>query len=309
MMLQKNSITTSSDDISSFCRRFNVPKQLTVLVRKIFSDEDIHFILEWSEESTDENNYTQETLMRAYRRGLLSKTDDGMYCLSNFYSMLDVYVVSRQSEYDRLTEKEKHVLDDWYFKAYMDGLNQDKTLRPTGDRVLPLTETIAFIDRQERPIYLNYCDCRRLTGSCGLPTHTCITYRDGQNTFADRGLSERIDKEQAKMIVRKADKAGLMHTVNANGICNCCGDCCYLFRGQRQRQSYGFWPKSPYVVQFDKTVCINCGLCVKRCKLDVFKKEDSIYCDTTHCAGCGLCVDTCPAEALRLVDRRAAGER
>ena len=77
-------------------------------------------------------------------------------------------------------------------------MDPDPNVRPTGDKILTLDETLDFIDSQNRPVYLNYCDCRSLKGDCGMPTKTCITYKDGVNTFAHRGLSEEIDKEKAK---------------------------------------------------------------------------------------------------------------
>ena len=165
---------------------------------------------------------------------------------------------------------------------------------------------LQFIDDQkDRPVYLNNCDCKSLTGDCGLPVRTCITYKDGINTFADRGLSERIDAERAKEIIRETDKAGLMHTCNPNGICNCCDDCCYLFRGQKLLDSYAVWPLTDYIVSFDEDKCVGCGLCVKRCRMKVFEKDGrKITADTAHCAGCGLCVNTCPKKALTLVSRK-----
>ena len=170
---------------------------------------------------------------------------------------------------------------------------------------MPLDEMLDFIDRQgDRPVYLNVCDCKSLTGKCGLPTKTCITYKDGINTFADRGLSERIDPKRAKEIVMEADKSGLMHTCNPNGICNCCDDCCYLFRGQALLQSYGIWPATAYIVEMDSDACVKCGLCEKRCRMHVFEKIDGqIKMNVHHCAGCGLCVNSCPKKALKLVER------
>ena len=79
-----------------------------------------------------------------------------------------------------------------------------------------------------------------------MPTDTCVTYKDGINSFVDRGLSKKISKEEAKEVVRRADAAGLMHTAGMGGICNCCGDCCYLFRAQKRRKSTGVWPAAKH---------------------------------------------------------------
>ena len=159
-----------------------------------------------------------------------------------------------KNKYDKLSDNKKKSLDRWYFNAYYATL--DKTLpQPTTDKVLPMEEMIQKIDADDRPIYLNYCDCRSLTGECGLPTRTCITYKNGINSFVDRGLSEQIDKERAKEIIRETDRVGLMHTVAMGGICNCCGDCCYLFRSLKRLDSAGRWPLSEYIAQLNEEKC------------------------------------------------------
>jgi ferredoxin len=247
----------------------------------------------------------EQFLKNSYRRGIISVVDleKGSYKISNFYGRLDIFSISETDTYKKFPLEARDSLDEWYFEAYYKGLNQNPEVRPTDDEILPLEEVLSFIDGQERPVYLNYCDCRSLRGDCGLSTKTCITYRDGINSFAHRGLSEKIDKEKAKEIVIKADKIGLMHTVNPNGICNCCDDCCYLFRGQNRRGSSGFWPKTDNIIELDTSKCIKCGKCVKRCHFEVFQKGYKILVHETKCVGCGICVQSCPAGALKLKGR------
>jgi Pyruvate/2-oxoacid:ferredoxin oxidoreductase delta subunit len=298
-----------ADDTTAFCRRIEVPEQFQALITKFVSQDEIRFAADMPEDTFAAADMDTEFIRREYHRGFISKTDETgeRYTLNNFYDMLDVFVVSRKNEYDQFPNHERKALDDWYFHAYCDRLNSQRSEVPTQDRVLPLKEVLQFIDRQgERAVYLNYCDCRSLAGACGLPLETCITYRNGINTLADRGLSRRIDKEEAKDIVREADKRGLIHTCNPGGICNCCGDCCYLFRGQQERKSYGVWPATENIAILNADKCVGCGLCAKRCALEVFRsngKGFAVDADTGRCAGCGLCVNTCPTQALELIKR------
>ncbi len=293
-------------------KRFGIPEAARDYVKEMFTEQEIRFV-----ENMDQPEFTKEDIAAmlpsnpdfaesAYQRGILSlvSEDPEVYRINDFYGMLDVFVISRPEVYRSFPKEVQKALDAWYFQAYLDGLDPDLTAVPTEDRVLTLDETLAFIDGQERTPYLNSCDCRSLAGDCGMPLRTCITYRDGINTFVHRGHSQALTKEEAKAVVRQADKDGLMHTVNPNGICNCCGDCCYLFRGQRARGSQGLWPASKHVVSVNKERCVGCGMCVKRCQLQALEMDgERVRVHRERCAGCGICATACPAEALEMKDR------
>ena len=287
------------------CSIFEIPAQGRDLVEFFFEPEEIELILEKEKSEFTAEEIGREFADRAYRHGVIQKTDDSgeNYRLNVFYYFLDVFAVGRQELYRTLPKETRLELDDWYFDTYANRLDCTNGV-PTTDRVHPLDEMLRVIDEDPKPFYLNYCDCRILSGRCDRPTHTCITHNDGINTLVDRGYSIKLTKEQAKDIVRETDKAGLMHTVAMNGYCNCCGDCCYLFRAQKRLDSCGVWPATDYVIRMDESACVSCGLCIKRCHFGVFSSTDKgITCDTASCVGCGLCANTCPAGALEIAAR------
>lgn len=293
--------------------KFEIPEAAANYAELFFTEEEAEFVRKIDKEiftksdiesiiHTDADAFIKDS----YRHGIISLSDEtgDFYKLNNFYGRLDIFAVSETEKYRSIPKEDRKKIDDWYFDQYYESLDKDLSVRPTQDEVLTLQETLDFIDAQDRPVYLNYCDCRSLTGDCKMPTKTCITYRDGINTFAHRGLSEKIDKERAKEVVKNADKSGLMHTVNPNGICNCCDDCCYLFRSQKKRNSTGFWPQSHHIVDIHKDACVGCGLCTRRCHFKVFKKEGKeIQLDVSKCVGCGICATACPAGALEMKGR------
>ena len=291
--------------------KFKMPEAALPLLDFFFSEEEQEFIADAGQDEITPSEVPLDFLNREFQRGILSKIDgnDNAFRLNDFYGMLDVFCVSDTLKYRTLPRGLRRQLDDWYFEQYLSGLDCDLTHRPSSDRVLTLDEMLAFIDEQSEPLYWSVCDCKALSGDCGLPSRTCINYRPGVNSFAGRGVSEEITRREAKEIIKKADEAGLVHTVSDHGICNCCDDCCYLFRGQRVRQSVGFWPRSPHIVEFDKDQCIACGKCTSRCRFfHVFSKhgtgrESSIRADRRNCIGCALCAQTCPTGALRMRDR------
>ena len=296
----------TEEDKLEFCRIFEMPSSFSGYVGRLFSREEITTALSAAGKTLSAPDYDETWLKKEYRRGFISKTGNpGEYRLNNLYGMLDVFAVSRKEEYDLLfTPEEKHRLDDWYFETYFKGLTPDENGRLTEDRVMTLQETIDRIMGDPRPVYLNYCDCRSLTGDCGKPRKTCLTYKDQINSFVDRGLSIPLTKEEAVRIVEEADREGLMHTTMSGGICNCCSDCCYLFRSQRRAGTYGLWPASSRIVSFDESLCIGCGKCTERCWMKVFSRQGKkIQMDDARCVGCGLCVNTCPKQALTLVRR------
>lgn len=299
--------------IENFIEKFQIPVAAYPFINKIFTKDEIDFVDRIDKDIFVKQDVEEivgcnadEFINESYRRGIVSIVDEtaGTYRISNFYSRLDIFSISEQEAYGSIPEEGRIALDSWYFEAYYNGLDADLNVRPTKDEILPLEKVLEFIDTQDRPVYLNHCDCRSLGGECGKPTRTCITYKNGINSFVHRGLSEEIDKERARDIVRKADRKGLIHTVNPNGICNCCGDCCYLFRSQERRGSSGFWPKTEQVIEYASEKCIQCGFCVKRCNFNVFTKtEGHIEADISKCIGCGICVNTCPRKSLALKER------
>ncbi len=267
---------------------------------QVFTKGDVAEILG---DGTDVDTFLSE----AYRHGVISYTDEDMtaYKLGDFYDFLDIYAISQQEKYRQLPKADQKILADWAFNTYYSRLNPDLSVRPSNDEVLPLKDMLEFIEaNKEKPVYLNYCDCKSLNGDCGKPREVCITYRDTINSYVHRELSKKITAEEAKQIVIDADKAGLMHTISGMSICNCCDDCCYVFRSQERRGSAGFWPKTANIISWDGKKCVHCGLCVRRCMMDVFKKPgDRITIDTSRCVGCGICATACPKGALELVPR------
>ena len=294
----------------SFIEKSEVPEVVQNLLEVFFTPLEIYFVEKIDKDIFNKDDifhivHDKRFVKESYKRGLINIVDEkkDLYCLNNFYGKLDVFCVSEHEKYKTIDASLREKIDKWYFDVFYNGLATDQK-SPTPDKIYLLDEMLEFIDKQNRPVYLNYCDCRSLTGECGLPRRTCITYKNGINTFVHRGLSLQIDKEKAKEIVKQSDKAGLMHTANPNGICNCCGDCCYLFRGQKRRKSIGVWPASPYIIDIDEEKCVGCGICEKRCHFDVFEIVDrKAKINIDKCVGCGICNQTCPRQALSMKGR------
>ena len=247
-------------------------------------------------------------LRSAYARGVVQLEDESFtrFRIGSFYLRLEVFALSEPEAHLALPAETRESLDSWCLREYVASLPDD--VRPTSDRVLSLQDTLAVIDAADRPIWLNRCDCRTLTGHCDKPTDVCISFRNGINTLQHRGWSKPLTKDEAKAVLRKADADGLMHTANEDGICNCCSDCCYLFRAETARGTRpGVWPLAESVAALDPDLCIWCEVCLDRCPFDALTSLDGEIVQIAElCRGCGLCVETCPTDAFAMVPRSAS---
>jgi Pyruvate/2-oxoacid:ferredoxin oxidoreductase delta subunit len=304
--------------MEQFISRFKVPSVALPVIEQIVNAEEIQLI-----EALDNESFTAESalsalkkytgekwpeerihtlLSSAYKRGIISLEDESFtrFKISSFYGRLDMFAITESDKYLSFDHSMKKSLDEWYFDAYLKGLGDNP--QPS-DKVVTLNEAIDFIDTVDRPIWLNRCDCRTLAGNCDKPVDTCISFRNGINTMSHRGWSKPIDKAQAKEIVKRANSEGLMQTVNPNGMCNCCGDCCYLFRAQKARGNNLVWPASENIAHFDSDACITCGLCTERCHFNAFElnSDGLIEYYPERCRGCGLCNETCPTSAITMI--------
>jgi ferredoxin len=303
-------------DRQKFFARFAVPVQAEAVIDSIVTPAEQHLIAEFVRDFFSvEELYaldSQLDIKTLYKRGIVNHAEDnaGLFKFSDFYTRMEIFVISEIKTYRTFTEETRRELDGWYFSAYYARLNINPDERPADDAVLTCDEAVLRIMGETRQAYLANCDCRSLASAynhCVAPLQTCISFRDGKNTNAHRGISTRISKDEAVKIILDADKAGLMHTANGHSICNCCTDCCYLSRARKSRDrelkqrtmSYLSWPEISKRISVDWEKCAACGLCEDRCPFHLFITAEKRV-DSDQCAGCSLCVNTCPTGALRL---------
>lgn len=249
----------------------------------------------------------ENLVVKAYRKAVLELVDEDAqtYRIGAFYSQLDTFAVSQTNDFLYLPPEVRKALDEWCFSLYLGSLSKEE--QPTADKVLSLEETLELIEATEHGIWLEPCDCRILAGKCDKPVEVCLSFTEGINTRRHRGLSKAVSKAEAREVVRAAHDAGLMHTANASGICNCCSDCCYLFRAQKARGSLRAWPQATTVASIDHDVCSRCGACLKRCPFGAIRRErDRIVCDGSICRGCSVCVSKCPTSAISMIAQKAS---
>jgi NAD-dependent dihydropyrimidine dehydrogenase PreA subunit len=267
-----------------------------------------------------------ELLLRAYAHHVVDKsqTDDGTttYSAATFYSRLDHF--AKYENWDDIPAADRRTINRRFLDEFiarhrpnvelkMQGLEAGNAL--PNDTVLLLSQVEEMIDAATH-IVVQPCDCRRLGQNCDRPVETCLWLDAGALEALDRGYGRRLTRTEARELVRRADRAGLMHTADSewrsrglHAICNCCACDCYPFRAARELGSKGIWPRSHHVAVYDRERCGLCGACVKRCHFDAFYHDGStvevggkagpgVAFAPESCWGCGLCANTCPSNAI-----------
>lgn len=59
--------------------------------------------------------------------------------------------------------------------------------------------------------------------------------------------------------------------------------------------------KGSKLAVIDKTKCVECGLCLEKCRFDAITEKFTV--DPISCEGCGVCTIICPVNAIELTDR------
>jgi ferredoxin len=264
-------------------------------------------------------------LERCYRRCIVNKTvKDGstVYTPTDFAARLNHFAMFEK--WDDIPAEDRRAIDQCFLNKFtakhrpnvegkMRGLSTEEAL--PNDTIMLLSEIEEMIDAAAHIAVLP-CDCRRLGQNCSRLVETCIYLDDCALNALDRGHGRRLTKEEAKKLVRWADKKGLMHTADSqwqkrglHAICNCCACDCYPFRAARELGSKGVWPGSRYIAIHNWDQCSFCGTCVNRCQFDAFyldgskveskgKFKKNVRFDAEKCWGCGLCANTCPSKTI-----------
>jgi NAD-dependent dihydropyrimidine dehydrogenase PreA subunit len=274
-------------------------------------------------------------LTECVKKGILERLgQDGrsLYRAGDFYNFLND--LARYGNWEDLPAEgraaiERRCLDEFIARQRPDverkmrGEAAEHAL--PNDAVMLLPEVEAMLDAASE-IVVQPCDCRRLAQRCDRPVEVCIWMDDGARGALARGHGRRVGGDEAKELVRWADKKGLMHTADPNwrtnglhAICNCCACDCYPFRAAAELGSKGVWPESRYIAVYRPEPCTLCGVCIGRCHFEAFfhngtqivvegKSKQGVAYDPEKCWGCGLCANTCPSGAIvmeRLTEAKA----
>ncbi|MFX0070512.1 MAG: ATP-binding protein [Candidatus Hermodarchaeota archaeon] len=180
-------------------------------------------------------------------------------------------------------------------------------------KVLPFEELEELLN-QYASFAVMPCSCRTKAGylekKCDKPIETCMTFDLGADFFVKIGMAKRLSKEEALALLKKCEKAGMVHmTLNAKKpdfICNCCSDCCGILRPLTEFHQPGMFAISNFKPIIDEKIdCTECFICVDKCPTHAvipWNENDkwTIEIDDKLCIGCGICSSNCPTKRIFL---------
>jgi NAD-dependent dihydropyrimidine dehydrogenase PreA subunit len=246
----------------------------------------------------------------AYSRGVFNKVEEGgviKYQVANFYRRLAFFAQYEADAWAAIPREHRRALDAWYVREYAEGarsrleaVRKDPTRLIENAYFVTLDEALDIIDKLDDDPYMIPCNCKSVAMNCDKPRNVCIAFMKGINSEWDRGHGKPLTRQEAKELLRFANKNGLMQTSEfQHAICNCDGCCCYPIRASQMIGAKGLWPKKLYSVIWNKDRCINCKKCTKICNFGAFaEKEGKVFFDEKNCWGCTICSSNCPVNAI-----------
>jgi len=242
------------------------------------------------------------TLMRGETN---EKTKNLARLYSKFY---DQIVQDTQTNFDQMV------------KEFKKGPSVDRVIpveeevKVRQERVLQLEEVSKIIEKND-PIGVTVCYCRHKKDLLDEP---CKTTQERRNCFAfgrtaefliNHGFVEKVSKEEAMQIMKKAEDEGLVHKVfhtnldiekDVDGICNCCKCCCGTFL-LHYTGGIPLMDLTSHLAKVEEDLCTGCGTCVQHCAAEAVELIDTIATvNDERCIGCGVCAHLCPENAIKL---------
>jgi len=258
-------------------------------------------------------------LIGMVKRGLIDiKREEGV----GFVFHLIPFVVGFYERQNAKIDKEFAELFELYYHEAFHGtmLSQPSVHRiiplekaiPVDIDVMPYEKASTYLDQAQSWGVLD-CICRvqkNLIGQgCNHTVKNCLVFSPKPGAFKKSEEIESLSRDEALEILAKADREGLVHSVNnaqteVYYVCNCCTCSCGVLRGMVEYGSENSIARSDFYALVDADLCSGCEACIDRCAFNAMTMVDGI-CEVERlaCYGCGLCISSCETEALSLIQK------
>jgi len=182
-------------------------------------------------------------------------------------------------------------------------------------KVLPFEVLKKYLSKQ-KVFAVHPCSCRNAAELSGNPCkrtdeNFCATVGLVAKHTLKEGVGKQVNLEELLEILRKAEKAGLVHhSINIQKssayICQCCPCCCAALKPIYELKDKSIIEVTNFIPQLDAELCKFCKTCIKKCPMEAISESDDnkIIIDLNNCIGCGVCAFNCPHDALKLKKNR-----
>ena len=210
---------------------------------------------------------------------------------------------------------------DEFLKSYIDKYDRwfSENRISYSSRVIPVKESLEGVKHmiptiqardilaQARVITIADCLCRSRYKNCDRPREVCFILNGAGEQWIEKGLSKKINLDQAGSVLKKANQSGLVHMTlyrpdhKVFALCSCCSCCCHDLQLVLGYGKDYIMLKSDYIARSLPEECLHCGQCVDRCQFNARQMTESgmVY-DPEKCSGCGLCITPCPGNAIEM---------
>ena len=191
----------------------------------------------------------------------------------------------------------------------------DQEISAAADKIVPTKKVEALIQKFDE-IAVGHCFCRHHKDMSGTPCkqtnerENCFTFGKSARFTSEQGFSRMISKDEALVILKKAEDAGLVHKAyhpnfdtskDETSICNCCRCCC---ANGVDNMIIPIANATNFLSVVNTDLCIGCGTCVKHCHTYAAYLTDDKKAGrkVELCIGCGVCAHLCPQNAISMIE-------
>lgn len=277
----------------------------------------------------------ERTLQSMIHKGLvlnIPTPDETIYMLSPMMVGFFEFTFNRVNKPDYVEMKKLAEQFDKYFnnpevrsELYGSNTKQFRTL--VYENVVPFavqTEVMTYekasgIIRQAGYGAISLCTCRHKASHLGkvceinAPMDVCTVLGIHAQMAVKKGWAREATVDELLEVLDRTQKLGMVHLCDnvfnqPAFLCHCCSCCCEVL-GTIKKFGISSTHPSNFIPALDSDNCVKCGICAKKCPIDVIKMTDTENgskipdINKQICIGCGVCVSNCQKGSLTMTQR------